>query len=135
MLDRGFLEVSTVRDLIGGLGRRRLVTIDENSKVMDALTLMKKYDIEHIPVMMDLELTGSISQASLFKKLIEEPDVRDQLVADVMDKPLPVVDLDTALERLTHYINKDNGAVLTRDESGQYSILTKYDILNAFSKG
>src|SRR5580698_5069817 len=94
MLDRGFLEVDTVRDLIGGLGRRRLVTIDENSKVIDALTLMKKYDIEHIPVMMDLELTGSITQASLFKKLIEVPDVRDQLVADVMDKPLPIVDMD-----------------------------------------
>ncbi len=135
MLDRGFLEVDTVRDLIGGLGRRRLVTIDENSKVIDALSLMKKYDIEHIPVMMNLELTGSVSQGSLFKRLIEEPDVRDMLVADVMDKPLPIVDMDTPLERLTHYINKDNGAVLTRDESGQFSILTKYDILNAFSKG
>lgn len=135
MLDRGFLEVDTVRKLMSGLGRRRLVTIDEGSKVMDALDLMKKYDIEHIPVMRDLELTGAISQSSLFKKLIEDVDVRDQLVADVMDEPIPVVDLDTPLERLTHYINKNNGAVLTRDESGQYSILTKYDILNAFSKG
>lgn len=135
MLDRGFLEVSTVRDLIGGLGRRRLVTIDENSKVMDALDLMKKYDIEQIPVMLNGEMTGSITQGSLFKKLIEETDVRDQLIADVMDAPVPVVDMDTPLERLTHFINKDNGAVLARDESGQYTILTKYDILNAFSKG
>ena len=125
----------TVRDLIGGLGRRRLVTIDENSKVTDALVLMKKYDIEQIPVMKDNEMTGSITQGSLFKKLIEESDVRDQLVADIMESALPVVDMDTPLERLTHYINKDNGAVLTRDESGQYTILTKYDILNAFSKG
>ena len=38
------------------------------------------------------------------------------------------------LHKITN-ANKDNGAVLTRDESGQYSILTKYDILNAFSKG
>jgi cystathionine beta-synthase len=56
-------------------------------------------------------------------------------VADVTEHALPVVEMDTALERLTHYINKDNGAVLARDESGQYTILTKYDILNAFSKG
>jgi len=135
MMDRGFLEVDTVRDLIGGLGRRRLVTIDANSKVMDALELMKKYDIEQIPVMLDGEMTGSVTQGSLFKKLIEGADVRDQLVADIMDAALPIVDMDTPLERLTHYINKDNGAILTRDESGQYSILTKYDILNAFSKG
>ena len=37
MLDRGFLDVDTVKDLIGGLGRRRLVTIDEDAKVSDAL--------------------------------------------------------------------------------------------------
>ncbi len=135
MLDRGFLEVDTVGDLMNGLGRRRLVTIDQDAKVMDALDLMKKYDIEHVPVMQGVEMTGSISQGSLFKKLIEQADVRDMLVADVMDKPLPVVSRDTPLERLTSYINKDNGAVLTRDDSGQYSILTKYDILNAFSKG
>ena len=102
---------------------------------MDALELMKKYDIEQIPVMLDNEMTGSVTQAGLFKKLIEIPDVRDQLVADVKEHALPVVEMDTALERLTHYINKDNGAVLARDESGQYTILTKYDILNAFSKG
>lgn len=135
MMDRGFLEVATVGDLINGLGRRRLVTIAHDAKVMDALELMKKYDIEHLPVMSGLEMAGSISQGSLFKRLIEQADVRDMLVADVMDKPLPVVERDMALERLTSFINKDNGAVLTRDDSGQYSILTKYDILNAYSKG
>ncbi|MDR3680293.1 MAG: pyridoxal-phosphate dependent enzyme [Flavipsychrobacter sp.] len=135
MLDRGFLEVDTVGDLIGGLGRRRLVTIDENSKVSDAMELMKKYDIEQVPVMLNGNMTGAITQGSLFKKLIENADVREQLVGDVMDKEIPVVDMDTPLERLTHYINKDNGAVLAKDESGQYHILTKYDILNAFSKG
>jgi cystathionine beta-synthase len=135
MLDRGFLDVQTVRQLLSGLGRRRLVTIDQNSKVADALELMKKYDIEQIPVMLNNELTGSVTQAGLFKKLIEEVDVRDQLVGDVMEASLPVVEMETPLERLTHFINKDNGAVLVRDESGQYNILTKYDILNAFSKG
>lgn len=135
MMDRGFLEVATVGDLINGLGRRRLVTIAHDARVMDALELMKKYDIEHLPVMNGLEMAGSISQGSLFKRLIEQADVRDMLVADVMDKPLPVVERDMALERLTSFINKDNGAVLTRDDSGQYSILTKYDILNAYSKG
>lgn len=135
MLDRGFLDVDTVKDLIGGLGNRRLVTIDEDAKVSDALELMKKYDIEQIPVMKDGEITGAITQNSLFKKLIENTDVKDFYVADVKEAALPVVDMSIPLERLTHYITKDNGAILTKDESGQYHILTKYDILNAFSKG
>ncbi|MCB0697482.1 MAG: pyridoxal-phosphate dependent enzyme, partial [Chitinophagaceae bacterium] len=41
MLDRGFLDVETVGDLLGGLGRRRLVTIDEDAKVSQAFDLMK----------------------------------------------------------------------------------------------
>lgn len=134
MLDRGFLEVKTVRDLIGGLGARRLVTIDHDSKVSDAMELMKKYDIEQIPVMSNGEFVGAVTQAGLFRRLMEDIDVKDSLVADVQEKTLPEVDMNTAVERLSHYINKDNGAVLVKDESGQFHILTKYDVLNAFSK-
>lgn len=134
MLDRGFLEVKTVADLLGGLGRRRLVTIDEDAQVSQAFDLMKKYDIEQIPVMKNGELTGSVTQVGLFKRMIDNHDVKDFNVADVMDNPLPVVDLSLQLDRLSNYINKDNGAVLAQDESGQYHILTKYDIINALSK-
>ncbi|XZF12484.1 pyridoxal-phosphate dependent enzyme [Chitinophagaceae bacterium MMS25-I14] len=135
MLDRGFLEVKTVRDLIGGLGRRRLVTIDHDSKVADAMELMKKYDIEQIPVLSNGDVAGTVTQSGLFRRLMEDVNVKDMLVADVQEKALPEVDMDTPVERLSHYINKDNGAVLSKDESGQYHILTKYDVLNAFSKG
>lgn len=135
MLDRGFLDVDTVKDLIGGLGRRRLVTIDEDAKVSDALELMKKYDIEQIPVLKDGEITGSVTQGGLFKRLIEDVNVKDFNIGDVKEAALPEVAMDTPLERLNYYINKDNGAVLTKDDSGQHHILTKYDILNAFSKG
>ena len=67
--------------------------------------------------------------------MIEQPNVLDMLIGDVKENALPEVDMNTPVERLTHYIGKDNGAILTKDESGQFHILTKYDILNAFSKG
>lgn len=134
MMDRGFLDVDTVKDLIGGLGKRRLVTIDQTATVNEAMTLMKKYDIEQIPVMHQTEIVGAISQTGLFKKLIENSDVKELAVASIMEAALPVVEMNTTVERLTHFINKDNGAVLAKDESGEYHILTKYDILNAFSK-
>lgn len=134
MMDRGFLDVDTVKDLIAGLGKRRLLTIDESAKVADALALMKKYDIEQIPVMNAGMITGAITQAGLFKKLIENSDVKESDIASVKENALPVVEMDTTVERLSNYINKENGAVLAKDESGEYHILTKYDVLNAFSK-
>jgi len=134
MLDRGFLDVNTVKDLIGGLGRRRLVTIAKEQKVSEALDLMKKYDIEQVPVEEAREMIGVVTQHSLFKKMLEEEGLREKTVAEVMDKSLPVVDMGTQIDRLTKYINKDNGAVLARDESGDFHILTKYDVLNALGK-
>lgn len=134
MMDRGFLDVDTVKDLIAGLGKRRLVTIDQTATVNEAMAMMKKYDIEQIPVMNKTEIVGAISQTGVFKKLIENSDVKELAVATIMEAALPIVEMNTAVERLTHFINKDNGAVLAKDESGEYHILTKYDILNAFSK-
>jgi cystathionine beta-synthase len=51
-----------------------------------------------------------------------------------MEKPLPVVGMAMRIDRLTKYLNKDNGAVLAKDESGAYHIITKYDVLNALGK-
>lgn len=135
MLERGFLDVNTVRDLIGGLGKRRLVTIDADSPVSVAMEQMKKYDIEQIPVLQNGEMVGSITQNGLFKKMMEHTNIREEKIAAIMEQALPVVSMDTPIDRLTNYINKDNGAVLTTDESGSYHILTKYDIINALSKG
>jgi cystathionine beta-synthase len=134
MLERGFLDVHTVKDLIGGLGRRRLVTIDENSPVYEAMNAMKKYDIEQIPVTSNGQMTGSITQNGLFKKLMEDADIKDKKVSEVIEQAMPVVSMDTRVDRLTQFINKDNGGILAKDESGDYHILTKYDIINAFSK-
>jgi cystathionine beta-synthase len=134
MLERGFLDVHTVKDLIGGLGRRRLVTLDMNSSVADAMNMMKKYDIEQIPVMEHSTMKGSITQNGLFKKLMEDADIKNKKVADVLEAAMPIVHMDMRVDHLTQFINKENGAVLAKDDSGDFHILTKYDIINAFSK-
>ena len=85
--------------------------------------------------MKDGGITSTVTQAGLFKKLIENNDVKDFNIADVKENELPVVEMNMPLERLSHFINKENGAVLAKDESGQYHIITKYDVLNALSKG
>jgi cystathionine beta-synthase len=134
MLERGFLDVHTVKDLIGGLGRRRLVTIDAESPVSEAMAAMKKYDIEQIPVMVNGAMSGSITQSGLFKKLMEDADIKDKKISEVIEAAMPVVSMETRVDRLTQFINKDNAGVLAKDDSGDYHILTKYDIINAFSK-
>ncbi|MFZ1527787.1 MAG: pyridoxal-phosphate dependent enzyme [Ferruginibacter sp.] len=134
MLERGFLEVKTFKDLIGGRGSQKTIHISPASKVSDAIALMKKYDIENIPVMENGNNIGAISETGLFNKIINNPDVKDDTVQNAMEKAYPEVGFDTPVERLSTYINKENGAVLSKDDSGNYHIVTKYDIIQSLSK-
>ena len=135
MMERGFLEVKTFRDIVSGRGgKQKLITVEPGHTVAEAVDLMKKYDIEHIPVVNAAGPLGSISEAGLFQKVFSNPDIRNAKVEQVMENPYPTVDFNTPVERLSNLINRENGAVLSRDESGNFHIVTKYDIIQALAK-
>lgn len=134
MMERGFLEVKTFKDLVSGRGKKNLVTIQVNNTVAEAIELMKKYDIENIPVKDGDQIAGSISESGLFSKILNTPEIKNHTVGSAMEKAYPEVSFDTPVERLSSYINKENGAVLSKDESGNYHIVTKYDIIQSLAK-
>jgi cystathionine beta-synthase len=134
MMERGFLEVKTFKDLINGRGSQKLIVANTTQTVGETIALMKKYDIENIPVMQDGINIGAISESGLFNKILINNEVKSQLVNEVMEKPYPEVAFDTPVERLSTFITKENGAVLSKDETGTYHIITKYDILQSLSK-
>jgi cystathionine beta-synthase len=134
MMERGFLEVKTFKDLISGRRSQSLITVKPTQLVSDAIQIMKKYDIENIPVIDGDENVGAISESGLFNKILTNGDIKILTIASVMEKAYPVVSFDTPVERLSSYINKENGAVLSKDESGAYHIVTKYDIIQSLAK-
>ncbi|WP_127133131.1 pyridoxal-phosphate dependent enzyme [Pseudoflavitalea rhizosphaerae] len=132
MMERGFFDVKTFRDIVNGRSvKQKLVTIQPASTVSDAVEMMKKYDIEHIPVMNGNGIIGAISESGLFNKVFSNPDIKTATIESVMEQPFPVVDFNTPLEKLRSLINKDNGAVLGKDDAGNYHIVTKYDVIQA----
>lgn len=134
MLERGFLDVKTFRDIVGGRGQQPLITISPDKTVTDALELMKKYDIENIPVVNGTGMLGAVSAGGLFNRILSDPDLKQKKVEEIMEKAYPEVSFDTPVERLGSFINKENGAVLAKDESGTYHIVTKYDIIQSLGK-
>jgi cystathionine beta-synthase len=135
MMERGFLEVKTFRDIVSARGpKQKLITVLPTDTVADTVALMKKYDIEQIPVWHDQQPIGSISEQGLFQKVFSNPDIKTSTVSSVMEHAYPMVDFNTPVERLSTLITKDNGAVLSADESGTYHIVTKYDIIQALAK-
>ncbi|MBL7743578.1 MAG: pyridoxal-phosphate dependent enzyme [Chitinophagaceae bacterium] len=134
MIERGFLDVKTFKDVVSSRGAKRLITIEPGQSVAEAVELMKKYDIEQIPVMNGNGPVGSISEGGLFQKIFDNPEIKNSKVADVLEHLLPLVAFDTPVEKLSSLINKDNGAVLSKDEGGNYHIVTKYDVLQALGR-
>ncbi|MGH2647979.1 MAG: pyridoxal-phosphate dependent enzyme [Ginsengibacter sp.] len=134
MMERGFLEVKTFKDLVSGRGAKKLVTISPKQKVTEAIAMMKKYDIENVPVMNGEGIVGSLSEGGLFDKILSDPEIKNQTVESVMEKEYPIVAFDTPVEKLSKLISKQTGAVLSKDETGEYHIVTKYDIIQSLAK-
>lgn len=135
MMERGFLDVKTFRDIVSARSaKQKLIAVEKEHSIAEAVELMKKYDIEHIPVMENGEPIGAISENGLFQKMFSNPDIRQMKVAALMENAFPVVDFNTPVERIGTLITRENGAVLSRDETGNYHIVTKYDIIQAMAK-
>jgi cystathionine beta-synthase len=134
MIERGFLDVKTFKDIVSARGVQRLVTVDPGQTVSEAVQLMKKYDIEHIPVVNGNGPVGAISESGLFQKIFDNPEIKNSRVESVLEPSYPIVEFDTPVEKLSSLINKENGAVLAKDEAGNYQIVTKYDVIQALGK-
>jgi len=134
MMERGFLEVKTFKDLVNGRGSKKLVTISPKQKVAEAIAMMKKYDIENVPVINGEGIVGSLSEGGLFDKILSDPEIKNQTVESVMEKEYPLVAFDMPVEKLSKLISKQTGAVLSKDETGEYHIVTKYDIIQSLAK-
>jgi len=135
MMERGFLEVKSFKDIVQARSsKEKLIVVTPNQTVADAVAIMQKYNIEHLPVMENNVSVGSISENGLFQKLFTNPDIKQEKIKDIMELPFPMVDYNAHLERISLLISKEIGAVLALDETGNFQIVTKYDLLQSLTK-
>lgn len=134
MMERGFLEVKTFKDIVNGRRDKHLLTLESNHTVAEAVEMMKKYNIEHIPVTQEGVITGAVSENGLFQKVFSNPEIRHELLQQVIEPPYPVVPFETPVEKLGQLINKENGAVLAKDDKGEHHIVTKYDVIQSLAQ-
>jgi cystathionine beta-synthase len=134
MMERGFLEVKTFKDIVNGRRDKHLLTLENNRTVAEAVEMMKKYNIEHIPVTHEGAVIGAVSENGLFQKVFSNPEIRHELLQQVIEPPYPVVPFETPVEKLGQLINKENGAVLAKDDKGEHHIVTKYDVIQSLAQ-
>ena len=137
MKDHGFLEereFETAKDIVDRRnGSDKLIVAQHDMSVGEAIRMMTKEGIDQIPVVKNNDFVGSITTAKLLEKLMDKAEVKTAPVEEVMDGPMPFVANDNTLDVLSSMINKNNRAVLVRDDAQQVHIITHHDILQAMS--
>ncbi len=133
MRDRGFLddEHKTAIDLIKNHEDKSLVTIGANELVSHAIVKMQTYGISQIPVVKDDEFVGVVDDSGLFKKMMDNPSIKDMPINEVMGNKLPEVDAKATIEEISKLVGHDTPAALVKDDAGKYHIITKHDLINA----
>jgi len=137
MKDHGFLEersYGTAREIIARRnGKDSLYTVSKTSTIGETIRIMNKEGVDQVPVLERNEFVGSVTTASLIEKIIHDPTLKDKTVGEMMDKPMQIVALDSTLDVLTSLLNKDNKALLVRDDQHKAHIITQHDILKAMT--
>jgi len=134
MRDRGFLVDRNPKAInLVGKTNKKLVTIDADNEISAAFNLMREFDISQVPVTRNGEFIGSLSDSHLYSKLIDRPELKNEKVSQLMQKPFPFVAPTASIEDISALINRENDAVLVRDMLSDVHIITKYDIIEAMS--
>lgn len=134
MRDRGFLETDVkVADLIRMKNAEPFISIEAEDTVRNAMNIMKSNDISQMPVMDKSDMVGSINESQVLNFILENPvNNTDKKVKEIMGQPFPIVDNQLSAKELNKYISKSNPAVISKDNKGDFHIITQYDLIQAF---
>ena len=110
-------------------GAPALVSVLPGTSVRDALALITGYDISQVPVCQGTECVGSLAEATLMARIIEDPTVLDRPVDALMDAGFPVLDAEQPMAAVGRLLTRSNGAVLVREAGELVGIVTRYDMV------
>ena len=136
MRDRGFLADKPIlaSDIIRKKKQDEFIGLQKEKTVGDAIELMHSRDLSQIPVMSNGDVVGSVTESMVFNKILADPKIKNSKLESIMAKPFTYVSIDEPLEQLSKKINKQNSALLVKDENNKTHIITEYDVIKAVAR-
>ncbi|MEE3256878.1 MAG: CBS domain-containing protein, partial [Actinomycetota bacterium] len=137
MINMGFsrYEGSTVSDVLDRItgGEPNLIYVRPETKVGDALEIMRQHDLPVIPVasgempIAAAEVMGSVSEDSLTEQSFDADGSLNQRVDEVMGPHLPMVGIGESLEIAVNEL-QNSPVLLVLDNGQPRSLLTESDL-------
>jgi cystathionine beta-synthase len=111
-----------------------LVSVEPGTNTRAALALITEHDISQLPVCEAERCVGSLSEATLMARVIEDPALLEQPVATLMDAPFPDVEAWMPMSGIGRMLTRQTPAVLVRSEGRLAGIITRYDVVRYLTR-
>lgn len=133
MRNNGFLEPgrSTVADMLASKLERLpgLVATAPSASVRAAVSTMSSHNVSQLPVVLEEDCVGSVSELGLMTRVLEDQSALDQPVESVMEEPYPAIEEKADSQEAKRLLTGGAQAVLVRSDGKLDGILTRYDLV------
>ena len=122
----------TAADMVSGKAAGappKLIAVGPATPARTVLAHVTEHNISQLPVIVDGDCVGHISESALMARLVENPGLLERSAQELMEAPLPVIDPHTDLASVARLLTRHNPAVLVRHGGSIDAILTRYDVL------
>ena len=138
MRENGFLERprrTALSELLGAKEQRvaNLISVAPSTPVRMALSTITAHDIGQLPVVLDGECVGSITETRLMALVIDDPELLAKPVESVMGPPFPVLEGHVDSEEVMQLMKRGNAACLVREGGRLTGIVTRYDVVRVLT--
>jgi cystathionine beta-synthase len=116
-----------------------LVVARTTERVGDAIEHLQEFGISQMPVSEQPEgdelagIVGSVSEKGLLDRAYRDPSVVDRTVGEVMDRPLPTIEVAASLDEAFAALSGAAAAVLAVRGEHAAGVVTKLDLLEFLS--
>ena len=114
--------------------QKEIISIKPETLILETIQIMKNYQISQMPIVSNHPI-GLITESILLEKLstINTDKLSKIKVREIMDECPPIISPECPIELVTNLL-KHYPMILIKDKEKLSGLITKTDILNAFSK-
>ena len=113
-----------------------IVHVHPDEPVRGAIAVLHEYSVSQMPVVKrDVpehrdDVVGSIRERGLLDRVYRDPAMLDRTVGEVMDDPLPMVDLRDTVDQAMGLMTAGSSAVIVCEGPVPIGVLTRADVLD-----
>ncbi len=144
MTEHGFVDhataAGTVADVLHAKGATlpALVHLHPDERVAQAIELLKEFSVSQMPVFREgvhddasaTDVVGSVRENALLDAALRDPAAMQRPIGDVLQPPLPAVDVGDALDKVLAELSAGAPAVLVFDGARASGVVTRADVLS-----